>query len=78
MVSDDAAAAGIAARQGIYMALCGHTVHAAAMVSAIGRPCPRCASQVEAIIEPRRRRGGGRTRFRRLFGHNPTLAQGIR
>lgn len=77
LVSDDAATAGIVARRGIYMALCGHTVHAAAMVSAIGRPCPRCALHVEALMAPQPRRVGGRARLRRLFGHNP-LAQAIR
>lgn len=77
LVSDDAAAAGIAAGRGIYMALCGHTVHAAAMVSAIGRECPRCVLHVEAVREPARRAGGGRARLRRLFGQRP-VAQAIR
>lgn len=79
LVSDDAAAAGIAAGRGIYTALCGHPVHAAAMVSATGRPCPRCALHTEAIGEPvgRRRGGGGRTRLRRLLGHHSPLAQVI-
>lgn len=78
LVSDDAAAAGIVAGRGIYMALCGHTVHAAAMVSAIGRPCPRCALHAQVLLEPRNRVGGRRTRLRRLLGHDPPLAQASR
>ncbi|MGH3937672.1 MAG: hypothetical protein ACRDTG_03410 [Pseudonocardiaceae bacterium] len=77
LVSDDAAAAGIAAGRGTYIALCGHTVHAAAMVSAIGRACPRCALHVEAIPEPPRRGNSGRARLRRLFGYR-MVEQAIR
>lgn len=65
LVSDEAAAAGIVARQGTYTALCGHTVHAAALASSLGRPCPLCAQQAQlgagpAGAEPRRRRRGRR------------------
>lgn len=65
LVSDDAAAAGVVARQGTYTALCGHTVHAAALASSLGRPCQLCDEQAQAGHEPdgvetrRRRRGRG-------------------
>lgn len=81
LVSDDAAAEGVAAGRGTYIALCGHKVHAAAMVCAAGRPCPRCDRRVEVggqlvLPEPRRRRGGrgsARSRLRRLLGHRLVL-----
>jgi len=71
VVSDDAAVAGIAAGRGTYTALCGHTVHAAAMICSAGRPCPRCTQQIQASIaaaaarEPQR---GFRARLQRLVG----------
>lgn len=84
LVSDDAAAAGVAAGRGTYAALCGHLVHAAALVSSAGRPCPRCGlyfdalraeAGVEAVSRRTRRRGGrGRSRLGRLFGQHPVLA----
>lgn len=65
LVSDEAAAAGVVARRGTYTALCGHTVHAAALASSLGRPCPLCDQQAQvdsesARAEPRRRRRGRR------------------
>ncbi|MFN2496393.1 MAG: hypothetical protein ABR608_10880 [Pseudonocardiaceae bacterium] len=86
LVSDDAAAAGVAAGRGTYMALCGHTVHAAALVSSAGRPCARCglrfdALRAEAGVEASNRRarrrggGGGRSWRGRLLGHHPSLAR---
>lgn len=67
LVSDEAAAAGVVARRGTYIALCGHTVHAAALASSLGRPCPLCDQQAQvgsesdkARSEPRRRRRGRR------------------
>jgi hypothetical protein len=86
LVSDDAAVAGIAAGRGVYAALCGHLVHAAAMVSSLGRPCPRCAASFtvtarhaelsvrSATGEPRRRIRSGRKRLRRLLGRHPDPA----
>lgn len=68
LVSDEAAAAGVVARQGTYAALCGHTVHAAAMVSSLGRPCQLCDHHAQsggapARAESRRgRRGRGTER----------------
>lgn len=87
LVSDDAAAAGVAARRGTYAAVCGHTVHAAALVCSAGRPCPRCAVHFDAYCAAadagpgarrtqRRRQGGrqgGRTRLQRLLGQLRTL-----
>ena len=63
LVSDEAAAAGVVARQGTYTALCGHTVHAAAMASSLGRPCQLCDHRAQSSVdlakdEPRRRRHG--------------------
>lgn len=64
LVSDEAAAAGVVARQGTYAALCGHTVHAAAMVSSLGRPCQLCDLHAQSGGDPagaeRRRRRHGR------------------
>jgi hypothetical protein len=42
LVSDDAAALGVAVRRGTYTALCGHLVYAAALVSSAGPLCRRC------------------------------------
>lgn len=77
LISDDAAAAGITAGRGIYTALCGYSVHAAAMVSSAGQPCPRCTVYFEAHCaeespkplsgRSRRRSRTGRNRFRRLL-----------
>ena len=85
LVSDDDAAAGVAAGRGTYRALCGHTVHAAALVSSAGRPCVRCGVRFDALraetgIETshrrtRRRGDGGRSRRGRLLGHHPILAR---
>jgi hypothetical protein len=85
LVSDDAAAAGVAAGRGTYTALCGHTVHAAALVSSAGRPCARCglhldALRAEAGVETsnrrfRRRGGGGGGRRGRLLSYQTTLAR---
>jgi hypothetical protein len=74
LVSDDAAAAGIAAGRGTYGALCGHTIRVAALVSATGRPCARCALLVEmlerqATLPSRHRRRRGGAWLRRLLGH---------
>lgn len=82
LVSDDAAAAGVAAGRGTYGALCGHTVHAAALVSSAGRPCPRCAAHFEtlhATVEvatrrTRRIRRSGGTRLQRLLAQIRTVA----
>lgn len=73
LVSDAAATAGVAARKGTYAALCGHTVHAAAMVCSAGQPCPRCALHVTPLGagEPRRRRARP-FRLRRLLGRDST------
>ncbi|MGH3797439.1 MAG: hypothetical protein ACRDSP_21430 [Pseudonocardiaceae bacterium] len=73
LVSDDAAAAGILAGQGIYTALCGHLVHVAAMASSAGPQCPRCTVLAGVVgesagHEPARRRRDRPTRLRRLLG----------
>jgi hypothetical protein len=76
VVSDEAAAAGIADRSGTYTALCGHRVHAAALICASGKPCPQCAQQVEASLAsvPRQAtvRRGWQVRLRRLLGRAST------
>jgi hypothetical protein len=51
-VSDDAAASGLAARQGIYTALCGHRVHVTALASSAGPSCPRCTELVNQVAPP--------------------------
>src|SRR5205085_9388543 len=51
-VSDDATASGLAARQGIYTALCGHQVHVTALASSAGPPCPHCAQLVKDVTLP--------------------------
>jgi hypothetical protein len=51
-VSDNAAASGLAARQGLYTALCGHLVHAGALASSAGPSCPRCAQLVTEVTAP--------------------------
>ena len=73
LVSADAAAHGIAARQGTYTAICGHLVYVAALVSSPGPLCSRCAqsvTQVETAVtgQPGRRGQRGRAGLRRLFG----------
>jgi hypothetical protein len=73
LVSADAAAQGIAARQGTYTAMCGHLVYVAALVSSPGPLCSRCAqsvTQVETPITgpPGRRGQRERAGLRRLFG----------
>lgn len=83
LVSDDAAAAGVAAGRGTYAAVCGHMVHAAALVSSAGRPCRLCSLHFDAhqaavdagpgARRAHRRRQGGRTRLQRLLGQLRTL-----
>ncbi|MBV8995379.1 MAG: hypothetical protein JO287_17160 [Pseudonocardiales bacterium] len=51
-VSDDAAASGLAAQQGIYTAVCGHRVHVTALASSAGPSCPRCAQLINEIQPP--------------------------
>jgi hypothetical protein len=51
-VSDDAVASGLAARRGIYTALCGHLVHVTALASAAGPSCQRCAQLANHLPEP--------------------------
>lgn len=80
LVSDDAAAEGVAAGRGVYIALCGHPVHAAAMASAAGRPCPRCDQQAGEdgqffLPEPRRRRSE-RSWLRRLLEQHWAVGSG--
>jgi hypothetical protein len=73
LVSADAAAQGIAARQGTYTAMCGHLIYVAALVSSAGPLCSRCAqsvTQVGAAVagQPCRRGQRKRAGLRRLFG----------
>jgi hypothetical protein len=73
LVSDDAAARGIAARQGTYTAMCGHVVYVAALVTCAGPLCPRCARLVQEVPPPvsvplDQDPGRGRARLARLFG----------
>ena len=72
LVSDDAAARGIAARQGTYTAMCGHVVYVAALVTSAGPLCPRCAQLAQEVQLPvsvplSRDSGRGRARLTRLF-----------
>lgn len=46
MVTNEQMVVGLAARSGQYMGLCGHLVHAAAMVGPPGRSCRGCAETV--------------------------------
>jgi hypothetical protein len=71
-VSDDAAASGLAARQGIYTAVCGHQVHVSALASSAGPACPRCAQLINDVAPPtaspqRHRHRRRRTWLRRLL-----------
>jgi hypothetical protein len=80
-VSDEAAAAGIASRTGTYSALCGHMVHAAALICATGRPCPRCALQVQtrrtaSVPQDTRGTRTWHERLRRLLGRGSASMQG--
>src|SRR5579884_1072332 len=73
LVSDDAAARGIAARQGTYAAMCGHVVYVAALVTCAGPLCPRCAQLAQEVRPPvsvplDRDSGRGRARLARLLG----------
>jgi hypothetical protein len=73
LVSADAAAHGIAARQGTYTAMCGHLIYVAALVSSPGPLCSRCAQsapQVGAAVTgpPGQREQRELTGLRRLFG----------
>jgi hypothetical protein len=52
-VSDDAAASCLAARQGIYTAVCEHQVHVTALASSAGPSCPRCARSSTTSRRPR-------------------------
>jgi hypothetical protein len=72
-VSDDDAASGLAAGQGIYTALCGHQIHATALASSAGPSCPRC-TQLTHEIQPsttnphrHRQHHHQRARLRRLL-----------
>jgi hypothetical protein len=72
LVSDDAAALGIAARRGTYTAMCGHVVYVAALASCSGPLCPRCAQAIQQVqapvtVPPGRHPGRGRARLGRLF-----------
>lgn len=72
LVSDDAAARGIAARQGTYTAMCGHVVYVAALVTCAGPLCPRCAQLAQEVPAPAsvpldQDSGRGRARLARLF-----------
>jgi hypothetical protein len=72
LVSDDAAARGIAARQGTYTAMCGHVVYVAALVTSAGPLCPRCARLAQEVPSPvsvplDQDPGRGRARLARLF-----------
>jgi hypothetical protein len=82
LVDEDEAVAGIAAGRGTYLALCGHLVHVAALVTSPGRPCPRCAfrlatrdTEAGGAAEPRpqhrKRRAKKRRRRGEAFGHHP-------
>ncbi len=73
LVSDDAAARGIAARQGTYTAMCGHVVYVAALVTSAGPLCPHCAKlaqEAEPLVSASigHDSGRGRARLGRLFG----------
>jgi hypothetical protein len=73
LVSDDAAALGIAARQGTYSAMCGHRIYVAALASCAGPLCPCCAQVVHMLqalitVPPDPHGGRGRVRLRRLLG----------
>lgn len=79
VVSDEAAAAGIASRSGTYIALCGHTVHATALVCDTGRPCPRCTLQLESRttgITQQARSMRWQLRLRRLLGRGSASMPG--
>jgi hypothetical protein len=73
VVSDDAAVAGIIAGRGVYTALCGHGVHAAAMICSAGHPCPHCTQQVQEKLDATVGAMGSRSRtlrgwFNRFLG----------
>ncbi len=71
LVTDAAMATALAAHQGTYQAVCGHSVRAAPMVCPIGRPCERCAAQIEPPrrqVFARRRHRAGSGRWRHAFG----------
>ena len=77
LVSDDAAALGIGARQGTYTAMCGHLIYAAALASSTGPVCPHCTQAVQHLqspitVQPHHRRHR-RARLGRLFGRHSTL-----
>lgn len=77
LVSEDAAALGIGARQGTYTAMCGHLVYAAALASSTGPVCPHCTQAVQHLqspitVQPHHRRHR-RARLGRFFGRHSTL-----
>jgi hypothetical protein len=76
-VSDDGLAAKLMGKSGAHMALCGHLIQAAALVSPPGPLCPRCmqlvteARAMSSSIRPFSQRRGGR--LRRLLDYLRTL-----
>ncbi|MBV9058088.1 MAG: hypothetical protein JOZ09_02875 [Pseudonocardiales bacterium] len=66
-VSAEAAASGLAARQGIYTAVCGHQVHVTALASTAGPSCPRCAQLLNHIRPPTANPPHHRHRHRRTW-----------
>jgi hypothetical protein len=52
LVTDDAYTAGLAARSGRYITLCGHRVVAAALVSPPGPDCQGCAAAATVAVTP--------------------------
>ncbi|MDP8931016.1 MAG: hypothetical protein M3O70_21195 [Actinomycetota bacterium] len=71
LVTDAAMAIALAAQQGRYPAICGHSVHAAPMACPIGQPCQRCAAHIEPPQRPvsaRRRHQPGPGRRRHGLG----------
>jgi hypothetical protein len=56
-ITDDAVAAGHAARAGNYCALCGHRVLPAPLIERGGAPCQNCLATLHAGRRPERRDG---------------------
>ena len=65
LVTDVAMAAGLAARRGMFLALCGASVVAAAMVTPPGHWCAPCQALAQPLITPRSLTA---SRRRRLVG----------
>ena len=68
LVSDEAAAEGVAARQGTYLALRGQLIPAAALTSPPGPLCSRCVenvanAQTPSTVQVRPRRRPRRSRL---------------